>query len=165
MDMNYTEAKIYIEKLRSEYCCKGDLIFRCAVQNVVEYGVVPLTINLAVEDWIYDIDRRHDEAEAAGKVLWIGRDFEKAMAECTFKLAKVGSMNLMMYIEREMWHQDHCNEISYEKAIKMICDLIVDIRERSYDNKGACEALYDIGIEEEDLIELGFNWLIKKEDD
>ena len=99
MDMNYTEAKNYIEKLRSEYCCKGDLVFRCAVQNVVEYGVVPLTENLAVEDWISDIDRRHDEAEAEGKILYIGRDFEKAIAECTFKLAKVGSMNLMMYIQ------------------------------------------------------------------
>lgn len=36
MEKNYTEAKNYIEKLRREYNCKGDLIFRCAVQNVIE---------------------------------------------------------------------------------------------------------------------------------
>lgn len=163
MNTNYTEAKNYIEKLRSEYCCKGDLIFRCAVQNVVEYGVVPLTINLTVEDWLYDIDRRHDEAEAAGKILWIGRDFEKAMAECTFKLAKVGSMNLMMYIQREVFYQNRANEISYQRAIEMVKDLIMYISDNSYDNKKAIRELEDIGIDIDDLDELGFTWMIEEE--
>ena len=162
MDMNYTEAKNYIEKLRSEYCCKGDLIFRCAVQNVVEYDVVPLTINLTVEDWLYDIDRRHDEAEAEGKVLWIGRDFEKAMAECTFKLAKVGSMNLMMYIQREVWHQDHFGEISYDRAIELLKDVINYMSCDDEDNV-ALRNLGYVGFDEDELRELGFGYLLEEE--
>ena len=160
MDMNYTEAKNYIEKLRSEYCCKGDLIFRCAVQNVVEYGVVPLTQNLSVEDWLSDIDRRHDEAEANGKILWIGRDFEKAMAECTFKLAKVGSMNLMMYIQREVWNQDHFGEISYDRAIKLLKDIISSMIDCDDTNERLLNNLYDLGFDDDDEIrELGFEYL------
>ncbi len=164
MEMNYTEAKNYIEKLRSEYCCKGDLIFRCAVQNVVEYGVVPLTQNLTVEDWISDIDRRHDEAEAEGKVLRIGRDFEKAMAECTFKLAKVGSMNLMMYIQREVWHQDHFGEISYDRAIELLKDFISYGLDYDDPSEELLNNLYDIGFDEEEIRELGFGYLFEEEE-
>jgi hypothetical protein len=42
MSTNYTEAKKYIEKLRSEYCCKGDLIFDCNIPDPVNttYGGV-----------------------------------------------------------------------------------------------------------------------------
>lgn len=163
MNTNYTEAKNYIEKLRSEYNCKGDLIFRCAVQNVVEYGVVPLTINLAVEDWLSDIDRRHDEAEAEGKVLWVGRDFEKAMAECTFKLAKVGSMNLMMYIQREVWHQDHSGEVSYDRAIKLLSDMI-DYMNYDLDDEVVLQTLEDVGFDEDEIRELGFGYLFKEEE-
>jgi hypothetical protein len=159
MENNYTEAKKYIEKLRSEYNCKGDLIFRCAVQNVIEYGVVPLTQNLAMEDWLSDIDRRHDEAEANGKILWIGRDFEKAITECTFKLAKVGSMNLMMYIEREVWHQDRCGEISYDRAIKLLKDVISYISDNDEDDVVPRNLGY-MGFDEDEIYELGFGYLL-----
>ena len=147
MEKNYTDAKSYIEKLRSEYNCKGDLIFRCAVQNVIEYGVIPLTQNLAMEDWLSEIDNRHDKAEADGKILWIGRDFEKAITECTFKLAKVGSMNLMMYIQREVWHHDRRGEISYNRAIELLSDMI---RYMNYDDEDnvVLQKLEDVGFDE-----------------
>jgi hypothetical protein len=160
MEKNYTDAKSYIEKLRSEYNCKGDLIFRCAVQNVIEYGVVPLTQNLAMEDWLSEIDSRHDEAEANGKILWIGRDFEKAITECTFKLAKVGSMNLMMYIQREVWHHDHCGEISYDRAIELLKDVISSRLDCDDTNEKLLNNLYDLGFDDDDEIrELGFEYL------
>ena len=161
--MNYTEAKKYIEKLRSEYNCKGDLIFRCAVQNVVEYGVVPLTQNIAVEDWASDIDRRHDAAEADGKILLIGRDFEKAIAECTFKLAKVGSMNLMMYIEREVWHSDNYNEISYERAIEIIKDILFYNTDYQ-SNKELLDGFYDMGLDDGEIVALGLGYLLDEEE-
>ena len=163
MEKNYTEAKNYIEKLRSEYNCKGDLIFRCAVQNVIEYGVVPLTQNLAMEDWLSEIDSRHDKAEADGKILWIGRDFEKAITECTFKLAKVGSMNLMMYIEREVWHQDRCCEISYDRAIELLKDVIGYMSYNDADDVVTRNLGY-VGFDEDEIRELGFGYLLNEEE-
>ena len=163
MENNYTEAKNYIEKLRSEYNCKGDLIFRCAVQNVIEYGVVPLTQNLAMEDWLSDIDRRHNEAEANGKILWIGREFEKAITECTFKLAKVGSMNLMMYIQREVWHQDRRGEISYDRAIELLKDVINYMNYDDADDVVTRNLGY-IGFDEDEIRELGFGYLLDEEE-
>lgn len=161
---NYMDAKNYIDNLKREYSCKADLIFRCAVQNVVEYGVVPLTQNLTVEDWISQIDREHDEAEANGKVLWIGRDFEKAIAECTFKLAKVGSMNLMMYIQREVWHSDSCDEISYERAIRIIKDLLVEKTDCDLSYEEQLEEFYNVGLDDGELVALGFGYLFSEEE-
>lgn len=163
MEKNYTEAKNYIEKLRREYNCKGDLIFRCAVQNVIEYGIVPLTQNLAMEDWLDEIDRRHDEAEANGKHLWISRDFEKAITECTFKLAKVGSMNLMMYIQREVWHQDRRGEVSYDRAIELLKNMI-NYMNYDLDDKVVLQTLEDVGFDEEEIRELGFSYLFNEEE-
>ena len=163
MEKNYTEAKNYIEKLRREYNCKGDLIFRCAVQNVIEYGIVPLTQNLAMEDWLSEIDNRHDEAESDGKILFIGRDFEKAITECTFNLAKVGSMNLMMYIQREVWHQEHCGEVSYDRAIQLLRDMICYMN-YDLDDKVVLKTLEDVGFYEEEIRELGFNYLFDEEE-
>lgn len=116
-----------------------------------------------MEDWLSEIDNRHDEAEADGKILWIGRDFEKAITECTFKLAKVGSMNLMMYIEREIFHQDRANEISYQRAIEMIKDLIMYISDNDYNSKKVIRELENIGIDIDDLGELGFTWMTEEE--
>ena len=163
MEKNYTDAKSYIEKLRSEYNCKGDLIFRCAVQNVIEYGVVPLTQNIAMEDWLSEIDSRHDKAEADGKILWIGRDFEKAITECTFKLAKVGSMNLMMYIQREVWHQDRRGEVSYDRAIELLRD-VINYMNYDLDDKVVLQTLEDVGFDEEEIRELGFSYLFNEEE-
>ena len=163
MEKNYTDAKSYIEKLRSEYNCKGDLIFRCAVQNVIEYGVVPLTQNLTMEDWLSEIDSRHDKAEANGKILWIGRDFEKAITECTFKLAKIGSMNLMMYIQREVWHQDRRGEISYDRAIELLKDVINYMNYDDADDVVTRNLGY-IGFDEDEIRELGFGYLLDEEE-
>ena len=163
MEKNYTDAKNYIEKLKREYNCKADLIFRCAVQNVVEYGVAPLTQNIAMEDWLSEIDSRHDKAEADGKILWIGRDFEKAIAECTFKLAKVGSMNLMMYIQREVWHQDRRGEISYDRAIELLKE-VIRLMNYDLDDKVVLQTLDDVGFDEEEIRELGFSYLFDEEE-
>jgi hypothetical protein len=35
---NYAESKKTLNKIRSEYDCKGELLFRQAIQYVVDYG-------------------------------------------------------------------------------------------------------------------------------
>ena len=34
----YIESKKALDKIREDFCCKGDIIFRTAIQYVVEYG-------------------------------------------------------------------------------------------------------------------------------
>ena len=68
---NYAESKRALDKIRSEYGCKGDIIFRTAIQTVVEYGT-----NSLLDDWNYehlrgDVNERHNIAETEGRILFV----------------------------------------------------------------------------------------------
>ena len=73
-------------------------------------------------------------------------------------------MNLMMYIEREVWHQDRRGEISYDRAIELVKDLMnyVSNYEDKYDI--VLDVLYDIGFDEDEIRELGFEYLFNEEE-
>ena len=155
MDMNYKEAKNKIDKIRQKYGCKGELIFRCAITNVVDCGATELKKQDYLESWLKSIDERHDKAESKDKFLVIGRDFEKAIAECTCELAKVNSMHFIMYIQREIWMYDYPGEIIYDRAISLLQNVIewnlVD-RETEF----ARDDLSSMGFDDDELINLGY---------
>ena len=78
---NYAESKNTIDKIRSKYGCKGEIIFRTAIQMVVEHGRNSFKDEIWFEDQMNFIDERHDSAESVGKFLFMTRDFEKAIYE------------------------------------------------------------------------------------
>ena len=80
----YTESKKALDKIREDFCCKGDIIFRTAIQYVVEYGQQTFQDYDFVMNQMAEIDGKHDDAEANGKTLFISRNFEKAIIECDF---------------------------------------------------------------------------------
>ena len=80
---NYVESKKELNRIRDEYGCKGEVIFRTSLQYIVEYGQSQFNNDKWVEEQLILVDGKHDEAEVEGKHLFIGRDFEKALIECT----------------------------------------------------------------------------------
>lgn len=153
--MKYEETKKTIDKIRQKYGCKGELIFRCAITNVVDCGRTELNKKEYLESWLKSIDKRHDEAEQADRFLVIGRDFEKAIAECTCELAKVDSMDFIMYVQREIWMYDHSGEISYDRAISLLQSVVEwNLIDRETDF--AKDDLSSIGFDDDELIELGY---------
>lgn len=103
----YEESKKKIDAIRQKYDCKGEIIFRTAIQNVVEFG----TCALQDKDWykwiMDDIDGTHDHAEATGKILECTRDFEKAVVDCSVELSEVEAYDFLMYIQREVYLGDN----------------------------------------------------------
>jgi hypothetical protein len=119
--MSYAESKNKLDAIRREYGCKGDIIFRTAIQNVVEFG----SCSLQDKDWykwtMDDIDSRHDHAEANGKFLWCTRDFEKAIVDCAVALSKINTYDFLTYIQREVWlGGGEFGEPDYQRAIEII---------------------------------------------
>ncbi len=119
--MSYAESKKKLDAIRQEYCCKGDIIFRTAIQSVVEFG----TCSLQDKDWykwtMDDIDSRHDHAEANGKILWCTREFEKAIIDCSVALSKVNTYDFLTYIQREVWlGGGEVGEPDYQRAVEII---------------------------------------------
>jgi hypothetical protein len=119
--MSYTESKQKLDAIRQEYGCKGELIFRSAIQNVVEFGSCTLQDKEWYEWTMNDIDGRHDHAEANGKILWCTREFEKAIVDCSVALSEVNTYDFLTYIQREVWlGGGEIGEPDYQRAIEII---------------------------------------------
>lgn len=119
--MKYAEHKKMLDGIRQKYSCKGDVIFRTAIQYIVEHG----QYNFRNEKWFNscmdNVDKRHDLADKNGKILWIGRDFEKALLECARELAQIEPYDLLIYIQREVWlGGGEVGEPDYQRALEII---------------------------------------------
>jgi len=119
--MKYAGHKKMLDEIRQKYGCKGDIIFRTALQYIVEHG----QLNFRNEKWfnscIEQVDSKHDRADKDGKILWIGRDFEKALLECAREVAQIEPYDLLTYIQREVWlGGGEIGEPDYQRALQII---------------------------------------------
>ena len=119
--MKYAENKKKLDAIRQKYGCKGDIIFITAIQYIVEHG----QYNFRNEKWfsscIEQVDSKHDRADKDGKILWIGRDFEKALLECAREMAQIEPYDLLTYIQYEVWlGNGEVGQPDYQRAIEII---------------------------------------------
>ena len=156
----YVESKKALDKIRSEYDCKGELIFRQAIQYVMDYGASNLK-----DDWNYehikqDINEYHYNADAEGKNLFFGRNFELGLLECARAIAQVDLYDVLVYIQKEVW-LSHEGGIDYDRAVELLKKCIYDIEEReNCEDKLLLQALDDIGFDDDDIEKLGFAYLL-----
>lgn len=155
--MIYLETKKKIDSIREEYGCKGEIIFRSAIQCVVECGQQTFQDPIWVKQQLDNVDVNHDEAEKEEKMLFISRDFEKAVLECAEKLAQIDAHDFLAYIQKEVWLGD--NGINYQRAIQLIENCIEWI---SYDvtDVDTYNDLIAIGFDNVELEELGYKYLL-----
>lgn len=119
--MSYEESKKKLNAIRQEYGCKGDLIFRTAIQNVITYGHSTLLDKGWYECTMNDIDADHNYAEEHGKFRWCTREFEKAIVDCSVALCEVEAYDFLTYIQREVWlGGGEVGEPDYQRAIEII---------------------------------------------
>ena len=162
---NYAETKKELDRIRDEYGCKGEVIFRTALQYIVEYGQNKFNNDEWMQEQLILIDGKHDEAEAEGKCLWIGREFEKAIIECAQEIAKVDTYNLLVYIQKEVWLSDD-GGIGYKRAIDLLKKCMADIEDaRYFNNKDTYEAFEYVGFTDDEIQTLGFGYIFDYEED
>lgn len=162
---NYTESKKTLDNIRDEYGCKGDVIFRTAIQYVVEYGQSKFHHQRWIKKQLKRVDKKHNKAEKKKQNLWIGREFEKACIECAVEIAKVNAYDLLIYIQKEVyWSND--GGLDYQRAIELLhscMNWFID-----YDcctNKEMLEEFDDLGFYDNELETLGLGWLFEEEDE
>ena len=118
---NYKESKQKLDSIREEYGCKGEVIFRTAIQMIVEHGQNTFQDKEEMIDQLVHIDMKHDKAEAEGKCLFMSRSFEKALIECAMELAQIEPYNFLTYVQREVWlGGGNDGEPTYKRAIEII---------------------------------------------
>lgn len=162
---NYAESKKKLDKIKSEYGCKGDVIFRTAIQYIVEFGQNMFSDKEWVNGQLKRVDDKHDKAESEGKILFIGREFEKAIIECSVALADINAYDLLIYIQKEVWLSNE-GGIDYNRAVQLLKSCIYDIEEReNCEDKLLFQALDNIGFDDDDIENLGFGYLLNYEEE
>ena len=161
---NYKETKKTLDKIRSEYGCKGDVIFRTAIQYVVDCGQQ----NFQDADWVKEqldiVDKKHDAFDRENKTLFVSREFEKAIIECAAEIAKVNTYDLLVYIQREVWLAG--DGISYQRAIKLLKICMCEIEQYTdCQNELTYESFDNVGFTDDEIAELGFGYLVEYEEE
>lgn len=162
---DYKESKKKLDAIRDKYGCKGEVIVRSAIQYIVEFG----QRNFNDEEWfnvaISGVDKRHDQAEGENKILFITRDFEKAILECAKELAQIDPYDFMLYIQKEIYLGG--DGISYQRAIELLTACIESIYENhSEDCYYTLEDLRDCcDFDDSELEELGYGFLLDGEEE
>lgn len=90
--MNYTESKKVLDKIRADYSSAGDVVFRAALSIVVECG----QYMLSDDEW-YNTAIAQLNSNKAYSII------EKLTYECARELALVSSIDLLRYIQKEVW--------------------------------------------------------------
>lgn len=161
---NYAESKKALDRIRNEYGCKGEVLFRTAIQTVVEYGTSDLLDDYIYEHLKYDINERHNSREAEGKIPVVSRRWELAVLECAREIAQVDAHDFLMYIQREVWLGG--DGLDYQRVVELLhscMNWFVD-----YDCCESSEMRHrfnDLGFDDVELEELGFTWLFDTEEE
>ena len=164
--MNYAETKKELDRIRNEYGCKGEILFRTALQTVVEYGTDSL-----LDDWNYahleqEVNERHDAAEAEGEIVSPTRNFELAILECAREIAKVSIYNLLVYIQKEVWLSND-GGIDYDRAVKLLKRCMNYVEQTHCGLWETYDVLDEIGFNDDEIEMLGFDYLfdVRKEEE
>ena len=165
---NYKESKKKIDAIRDKYGCKGEVIFRTAIQMIVEWGQNNFNDEEFYEDNITEINSRHDKAEAENKILFMSREFEKALIECARALAQIQPYDLLTYIQREVWLGGReIGEPDYQRAMQIIRDCLCYTADcyGSYrlDQEEALGKFRNIGLSDEEIEYFGWGELLDEE--
>lgn len=155
--MNYTENKKKLDMIRDKYGCSGEVIFRTAIQCVVEYGQNTLKDETWYEDQLNFVDERHDSAEAVGRILFMTRDFEKAILNCAKEIAEVDAYDFLRYVQTEIYLGG--DGIDYQRAVRLLKDCI-DWITQSVTCADAVSDLYAIGFADDEIETLGYEYLL-----
>ena len=168
--MSYTESKKKIDVIRQEYGCKGDVIFRTAIQYGVEFG----TCSLQDKDWykwmMDDIYANHDRAELKGEILWCTREFEKAIVDCAVALSEIETYDFLTYIQREVWLGGGAvGEPDYQRAIEIIRNCLCYTADcygaYSLDCKETLDKFREMSLSDDEIEYFGWEYLFDAEDE
>lgn len=162
---NYVESKKELDKIASKYGCKGDIIMRTAVQYIVEYGQYMFKDEDFIKDQLQQIEDKHRIADIEGKCLWITKDFELAIFNCARELAEVDSYDLIIYTQKEMFWSNE-GGLDYGRAIELLKSSLEYLEGyNNCNNRENYEAFQDIGLDDDEIIDFGFGYLISEEEE
>ena len=151
---NYVENKKKIETIRN---AEGEVVFRMAISHLMDVGIRHLTEE-NIKDTCEDIMKRDDNHAL------MTNEFMRNLVEVAGELAKIDHIHLLNYISREISYDVGDNVLSYNRAIRLL-RCVIDYNTEVMEIADARRDLLGIGFDEEELIELGYQFLFDADDE
>lgn len=157
--MDYKVSKVELDKIRAKYNSAGDVLFKTALQYVIDCGRQVFENDEWVKEQLDIINKKHDELIKERKLSFVNREFEKAIVECAQEIAQVNAYNLLIYVQKEVWLSDE--GIDYKRAMRLLINCMEYIEEyENNENKFTHQAFEEIGFTDDELKVLSYGYLV-----
>lgn len=153
----YTETKKVLDRIRNE---AGEPLFRMALTHCMDVGFKHLTQEV-IDETCNEIMKSEEKPMAI-----MTNEYKCEILRVAGEISKVSPVNVQMYINREM-------EFSAEQDYIQRSRLLVILRnalDYIYDDVQDKEYFYrmldrELGIDDDEIEELGFGWIIEEENE
>ena len=153
---NYVESKRKLDAIRNRV---GEPLFRMALTHTFDVGFRHLTeenIKATCEDVMKD-----DDSNA-----FMTNEYKCDLVRTAGEIANVPLYDVEVYVHREMEYSAGDDYIQYNRLLKILKNALDYIYEDIQDCELFCKIMdEDLSIDEDEIIELGYDWAMNKEDE
>lgn len=139
---NYTESKKRIDNIRSEYSSAGDIIFRAAIEMLVDTG----------KDYI------SDQSSYESMMSFANDGIDRILLKCAHELADINTTDLLIYVQKELYLSND-GGMSYQTMARKLSDCIEWIIGDADCSDAVKDLKYGVGFSENELRSLGYDYL------
>ena len=139
---NYIESKKRIDAIRSEYSSAGDIIFRAAIDLLIDIGKVNC----------------YNELTYDGMLSGIDNELDRMVFKCTHELADINTTDLLIYVQKELYLGSE-GGMNYQTMTRRLKDCVDWIAEGVEASDAISDLTIGIGFSVRELKELGYEYL------
>lgn len=152
---NYVESKRKLDAIRNEV---GEPMFRMALTHTFDVGFRHLTeenIEATCNDMMKD-----DDSNA-----FMTNEYKCDLVRTAGKIAKIPPYDVEVYVNREMEYSAGGDYIQYSRLLRILRGALDYIYEDIQDCEVFCKIMEkDIGIDEDEIMQLGYDWAMNEEE-
>lgn len=152
---NYVESKRKLDAIRNEV---GEPMFRMALTHTFDVGFRHLTeenIEATCDDMMKDDDSN----------TFMTNEYKCDLVRTAGKIAKIPPYDVEVYVNREMEYSAGGNYVQYSRLLKILRGALDYIYEDIRDCEVFCNIMKkDIDMDEDEIMQLGYDWAMNEED-
>lgn len=145
---NYDQSKKEIDTIRYKYSSAGDIVFKIAICMLIHKGKSFFDNEKSYQDLV-------DSAEL---------EFNELVAKCANELAKINTIDLLVYIQKEVYLSND-SVMSYQKMTQKLKDCIEWIIGDACDCNAAEILTEGIGFSAREIVSFGYGFVFEEDDE
>lgn len=139
---NYTESKKKLDAIRSKYSSAGDIIFRSAIDTLIDIGKVNCCNELTYDGILSGVDN----------------EIDRTVLKCAHELADINTTDLLVYVQKELYLSND-GGMSYQTMARKLSDCIEWIIGDADCSDAVKDLKYGVGFSENELRSFGYDYL------